>query len=288
MASDRILEGKVAVVTGASRGLGFAIAKALADAGAAVCIGSRSAASTAAAVADLVAGGAGAVGRACDVADYDAVEALAGLAESAFGRVDIWINNAGLSAPYGPTAHLPVGALRAVVDTNIAGTMNGSVVALRRFVPRGAGKLVNILGRGDGGAIPMQNAYSSSKVWVRNFTRALAKEYAGGGVGVFAFNPGLVLTDMLSKVEAVRGYGDRMKPLAVVKALWGRPAEVPAARIVDLVSPRTDGGTGIEAKVLTTGFMLRGALSGLWRIVTGRGLGAKELEVKSVDPYPGL
>ena len=56
----------------------------------------------------------------------------------------------------------------------------------------------------------------------------------------------------VSKVEAVRGYGDRMKPLAVVKALWGRPAEVPAARIVDLVSPRTDGGTGIEAKVLTT------------------------------------
>ena len=288
MASKKVLEGKVAVVTGASRGLGLAIAKALAESGAAVCIGSRSAEATARAVASLAAGGARAVGRACDVSDPEAVEALADLAESSLGPIDFWVNNAGLSAPYGPTAHLPIGALRAVVDTNIAGTMNGSVVALRRFLPRAGGKLVNLLGRGDDGAIPLQNLYSSSKVWVRNFTRALAKEYAGSGVGIFAFNPGLVLTDMLSRIEAVRGHEGKLRPLAVVKALWGSPAEVPAARVVALLSPRTDGRTGLVDRVLSPGFMLRGALSALWRMARGRGLGEEELDISVVEPPEGL
>ncbi|HUX36350.1 MAG TPA: SDR family oxidoreductase [Rectinemataceae bacterium] len=288
MISNDLLEGKVAVVTGASRGLGLAIARALADAGAAVCLGSRSAAATEAAVAALIERGAKAVGMACDVSDFNAIEALAEFAESAFGPIDIWINNAGLSAPYGPTAHLPMAAMRAVVDTNIVGTMNGSVVAMRHFVPRGRGKLVNILGRGDKGSVPLQNSYSSSKAWVRNFTRALAKEYSGSGVGVFAFNPGLVRTDMLSKVEALRGFGEKMKALAVVTALWGNAAEIPAARIVDLLSPRTDGRTGKEARVLTAAFMFRRTLAGLWRMVSGRGLGTKELEIGLVEPPPGL
>ena len=288
MAARMVLEGKVAVVTGGSRGLGLAIAKALVEAGAAVCIGSRSAEATAAAVAGLAAGGARVVGRACDVADFESVEALAKLAESSLGPIDFWINNAGVSAPYGPTAHLPIGSLRAVVDTNIAGTMNGSVVALRRFVPGSRGKLVNILGRGDDGAIPLQNLYSSSKVWVRNFTRALAREYAGSGVGIFAFNPGLVLTDMLGKVEALHGYGEKLRPLAVVKAIWGNPAEVPAAKIVDLLSPHTDGKTGLKVKLLTPGFMLRGVLAALGRMISGRGLGAEELDVRYVEAPEGL
>jgi len=284
MASKKVLEGKVAVVTGASRGLGLAIAKALAESGAAVCIGSRSAEATARAVASLVAGGARAVGRACDVSDPEAVEALADLAESSLGPIDFWVNNAGLSAPYGPTAHLPIGALRAVVDTNIAGTMNGSVVALRRFLPRAGGKLVNLLGRGDDGAIPLQNLYSSSKVWVRNFTRALAKEYAGSGVGIFAFNPGLVDTDMLRRVDVVAGYEAKVKPLETVIRLWGNQPDRPAQKALWLASAATDGKTGLSVRLLSPTQAMMGLLRDGVRRLTGQSAPDTALDVRPVPP----
>ena len=83
----------------------------------------------------------------------------------------------GLSAPYGPSAHIPSAIFRALIDTDVVGTYNGSVTALRHFLGKKSGRLINNLGRGDTGSVALQNAYSSSKVWVRNFTRALAKEY---------------------------------------------------------------------------------------------------------------
>jgi glucose 1-dehydrogenase len=241
-----------------------------------------------AALSALRAEGLKASGIACDVGDAASVAALADHAEADFGPIDIWVNNAGLSAPYGPTAHLPLAALRALVDTNIVGTMNGSVEALRRFLPRGRGKLVNLLGRGDTGSVPLQNAYSSSKVWVRNFTRALAKEYQDSGVGVLAFNPGLVRTQLLTEVDALRGWETKLRPLEVVTAIWGNEAEVPAARLLDLVSPKTDGRTGLVVKVLSRGFMMGRLFAALGRLVSGRGLGAKKLDVTVVEAPPGL
>ncbi|HRE25384.1 MAG TPA: SDR family oxidoreductase, partial [Anaerolineales bacterium] len=195
----RTLENQVAVITGGSRGLGLAIAETYAREGAAVVIASRSARSVEAAVQSIRAQGGRATGLACDVGDLAQVEALAAHAVSAFGRLDIWVNNAGLSAPYGPTAHLPSDEFQRVIGTNIVGVYNGSVTALRHFVPQRRGKLINLLGRGDNQPVPFQNAYASSKTWVRAFTTALAREYADCGVGVYAINPGLVTTEMLSQ-----------------------------------------------------------------------------------------
>lgn len=99
-----ILQDKVAVITGGSRGLGYAIAETYARAGTKVVIASRSARSVDEAVKKLQQNGAQAAGLACDVGDLSQVEALAELAIRTFGRIDIWVNNAGISAPYGPTA----------------------------------------------------------------------------------------------------------------------------------------------------------------------------------------
>ena len=124
------------------------------------------------AVSELRAAGRTATGMPCDVSDLAQVEALAAHAVETFGRFDVWVNNAGYAAPYGPTAHVPPQLFMRSVQTNIVGTYHGSIVALRAFLPAGEGKLINVLGRGsDGKPVAMQNAYAATKSWERVFTR---------------------------------------------------------------------------------------------------------------------
>jgi len=112
---------------------------------------------------------------------------------------------------------------------------------------RGGGKLINLLGRGDKEPVPFQSAYASSKTW----------------------NPGLVLTDMITKVEAIAGYEERMKPFETITRMWGKPPAVPAARVVRLASSATDGKTGIEVQVLGFGIVIGGAVRELFRRMGG-------------------
>ena len=252
----RILKGKVAVITGGSRGLGYAIAETYAREGASVVIVSRSLQSVNEAIKNLQATGAQVTGMACDVAEMPQMEAVAELAIRTFGHIDIWVNNAGLSAPYGPTAHIQNKDFLSVINTNIIGTYNGSTVAMRYFLSQKSGKLLNLLGRGDKGSVALQNAYSSSKVWVRNFTKALAEEYKDSGVEIFGFNPGLVRTEMLSNVHAVSGYETQLNPLRFIAMLWGNDVDVPSQKALWLASSSTDGKSGLMVNVLTTQLML--------------------------------
>ena len=281
---DMILKDKVAVITGGSRGLGLAIAQTYARAGAKIVIASRALRSVDLAVDSLRASGYQATGVACDVADIAQVEALAQHAIQNFGRIDIWVNNAGLSAPYGPTVHIPNKEFLSVINTNIIGTYNGSVVAMRYFLAQKSGKLINLLGRGDTGSITLQNAYSSSKVWVRNFTKTLANEYKNGGVDIFGFNPGLVKTEMLSNVNAMQGYGEKMNPLRFVAMLWGNNADVPAEKALWLASDVTNGKSGLMVTVLTPGFMLRRALMAGLRWLLRRPNEMMDLNINLVQP----
>jgi NAD(P)-dependent dehydrogenase (short-subunit alcohol dehydrogenase family) len=281
---EGILKDKVAVITGSSRGLGYAIAQAYAREGAKIVIASRTQTAVDKAVRKLRENGMQAEGLACDVSNLQQVEALAEFAVQKFGRLDIWVNNAGLSAPYGPTAHLPSESFQSVIDTNITGTYNGSVTAMRHFAKQKSGKLINLLGRGDKGAVPMQNAYSSSKVWVRNFTQALAKEYADSGADIFGFNPGLVRTDMISNIEAVSGYEQRLNPLRYVTMLWGNDADVPAAKAVWLASSATDGRNGLQISVLTTHFMIARLIKQAFHWLSRKPSELMDLNITSIEP----
>lgn len=279
---DMVLKDKVAVITGGSRGLGLAIAQTYARAGAKVVIASRTPHAVDLAVDSLRASGYQATGLACDVADMAQVEALAQHAIQTFGRMDIWVNNAGLSAPYGPTVHIPRRDFITVINTNIIGTYNGSIVAMRHFLAQKSGKLINLLGRGDKGSIALQNAYSSSKVWVRNFTKTLANEYRNSGVDIFGFNPGLVRTEMLSNVHAVAGYEEQMNPLRFVAMLWGNDADVPAEKALWLASPATDGKNGTMVTVLTKRMMLSRLIALPFRKLLNRSTELLPLNVTSV------
>ncbi|MBK9604603.1 MAG: SDR family oxidoreductase [Anaerolineales bacterium] len=275
---DMVLKDKVAVISG----LGLAIAQTYARAGAKVVIASRTPHAVDLAVDSLRASGYQATGLACDVADMAQVEALAQHAIQTFGRMDIWVNNAGLSAPYGPTVHIPRRDFITVINTNIIGTYNGSIVAMRHFLAQKSGKLINLLGRGDKGSIALQNAYSSSKVWVRNFTKTLANEYRNSGVDIFGFNPGLVRTEMLSNVHAVVGYEEQMNPLRFVAMLWGNDADVPAEKALWLASPATDGKNGTMVTVLTKRMMLSRLIALPFRKLLNRSTELLPLNVTSV------
>ena len=144
-----LLLNKTAVITGGSRGLGFTIAEAYAREGAAVVIGSRTLASLDLAVERIRSQGYQASGIPCDVVDLTQVQALAQHAEQQFGGIDIWVNNAGLPAPIGPTMHIPPHYVHGVINTNITGTYNGSRVAVQYFARQRHGKLINLSGRGE-------------------------------------------------------------------------------------------------------------------------------------------
>jgi len=280
----RALENRVAVITGSSRGLGLAMAKAYAGEGASVVLASRSEAAIQQAAEAIRSTGAQATGIACDVSDMAQVEALGELAVRTFGRFDIWVNNAGISPTYGPTVHVAPEEFVRTTQTNVLGTYFGAVVALRHFLPRRTGKLINIIGAGARGPTPMQSAYGSSKAWIRNFTLALAKEYKDSGVGVFAFSPGMMTTEMLTHVRVVAGYEHLLERLPTVLRALGAPPEAPARKAVWLASSATDGRTGLEIYALNSGRVMLGFLRERLRQLTGRPDDVPQLTVASVPP----
>jgi glucose 1-dehydrogenase len=265
------LERQIAVITGASRGLGKAIAQLFAREGAKVILSARSTKEIEQNAADLRAEGLEAVSFGCDVSDPKQVEDLARFAVEKYGGFDIWINNAGTAGPYGATLDLAPEDFLSVLRTNLFGDYYGSVLAMRHFLPRKAGKLINILGAGSRGPVPNQNAYGSTKAWIRVFTLALAKETKDSGVGVFALQPGLMETDLLTEVVSFAPFEKRLTgfmPFLIRAA--GKKPEVAARKALWLASSATDGRTGLDVSVSSrftflVGF-LREGLRSLFRL----------------------
>ncbi len=282
-----VLDGKIAVVTGSTRGLGLAIARAFAEAGAAVVVSSRSPVSVEAAVQQIRAAGGKVDGMAVDVGNLDQVKALAGFAIEKFGRFDIWVNNAGTAGPYGPTMGNDPQVFSQVVETNILGEYYGSRTAMMHFLQQGSGKLINILGRGYEGPVPYQNAYASSKAWVRSFTASLAKETKGSGVGVYAFNPGMVLTELLTDVDVIAGSEPLLKSFPTVVRMWAKPPEIPAQKAVWIASSATDGRTGLLISLFSPLTALQGALKEGFRALIRRPANGPEIKLRTIEPFQG-
>lgn len=276
------LRGKVAVITGSTRGLGLAISQAYVLEGASVVISGRHEASVIEAIKQVKGHRGQLSGIAADTGDPLQVEALADHAIRTFGQLDIWVNNAAVSSAYGPTIHVPPENFLRTVRTNIFGVYYGSLTAMRHFLPQGHGKLINITGRGARGPGPYQNAYASSKAWVRNFTLALAAEYKDSGIGVFVFNPGLMDTDLLRKPEAIEGYESRLNPLKTVIRLWAKEPSEAAKKALWLASAASDGTTGKEVRTMRTASLLAGVIRDAWRRLTRQPMPPVELEITPI------
>ena len=246
----KTLEGKVAVITGASRGLGKVIAQLFAREGAKVVLSSRTKTDIEQNVADLRAEGLNSSAFPCDVSDLKQVEDLARFTIQEYGGFDIWVNNAGIAGPYGATLDLSPDQFLSVLRTNMCGVYYGSTTAMRHFLPRKSGKLVNILGAGSKKPVPNQNAYGSTKAWIRIFSLALASEYKVSGVGVYTLQPGLMDTDLLTEIVTFENHEKRLRGFMpfLIRA-GGKKPEIAARKALWLVSSVTDGKTGLDVSV---------------------------------------
>ncbi len=282
-----ILDGKVAVITGGSRGLGLGIAQEYASAGASVVIASRSQRSVDKAVALIRSLGGAASGMAVDVADIEQMKALCYFAINQHGHLDIWVNNAGTAGPYGPTIGFDPAEFTQVVNTNIMGVYHGSLVAMRHFTKQNSGKLINVLGHGYNGPVAWQNAYSASKVWVNSFTKALAIESKESKVGVFAFNPGMVLTELLTNVDVIEGSEDRLKVFPTIVRMWAKPPNIPAKKALWIASSATDGKTGLLVNIFSPWTMLTGAIAEGYRRLFHKPDSDIDFQIKPIPHYKG-
>jgi short-subunit dehydrogenase len=173
----RPLEEASIVVTGASSGIGRAAARRLARRGASLALCARAARPLAEVAAECEAIGAEVLWRTLDVRDEDAVEGLAAAAEDRFGRLDVWVNNAGTIA-YGDFEEIPSEVFRRVVETNLMGQVHGARVALRRFRAQGSGVLINVSSVWGRVSTPQVSPYIVSKNAVRAFSECLQSELA--------------------------------------------------------------------------------------------------------------
>jgi short-subunit dehydrogenase len=234
---EKLLKDKIVVITGATRGFGYAIAKAMLRAEAIVVISGRSEDMLTKALASLETLGM-VKGQICDVKEERQVYALARFAVQSFGRIDIWINNAGYSSAAGLMLETNPQQAIDMFLANDMGTLYGSQAALHFMNPRREGTLVNVYGNGSflRPASPT-GLYGATKAWITSFTRSLAKEISGSGVKLIGFSPGMMLTDMLTNPVVIGERGkEMMKQYAFVLRFLGDDPKNAAQKLVETIA----------------------------------------------------
>lgn len=242
------LKGRVAVVTGSTRGIGLIIAKSLAAAGAKVVFCSRSSTSVEAVYPQLKDfPDKQVLGVECNVADLNQVEMLAEKTLEQFGKIDIWFNNAAVNRYFGPALDVPADHWKEVIDTNLNGTYHGTMVALKHMLPRNQGKIINLLGAGasDGPADSYLSAYATSKAAARRFTLVVAEDYRKTALSILGMNPGLFGTNLTTKIEPLNDEAVRRMKILDFGLTWLTTSpESISKTAVRIASDATNGKTG--------------------------------------------
>lgn len=191
---------KTVVITGSTRGIGRGLADAFLARGCNVVVSGRGAQAVAKVVAALGARHPGRVaGAACDVTRAADLQALWDLGAATFGRVDVWINNAGISIHRGPLHEARPADLEAIVATNLTGVLLANRIAIAAMLKQGGGQVWNMEGFGSNGMTqPGMAPYGATKRAIRYLNAALQKELKGTPVHVCTLSPGIVVTDLLT------------------------------------------------------------------------------------------
>ena len=217
MADEFSLQDRVAIVTGGSRGIGYAIARAFVERGARVIITARSEAPLREAASSL---GINAIALRCDNADP---VAIASMVEEAWAisPVDILVNNAGISPYYRRVEHVSVEEWDQVVDVNLRGTYFASVEVAKRMMEAGTpGSIINVSSVAGVAPLERLGVYAATKAGIHQFTKVMALEWAERGIRVNAIAPGWTETDFTGELFASR-FGETLR------------ADIPMGRLAD-------------------------------------------------------
>jgi 3-oxoacyl-[acyl-carrier protein] reductase len=199
--TTRALEGKVAVVTGGSRGIGAAVAALLAERGAAVVVSARDADRLGATVKDLEATGAAVAGVTGDVSRREDAEHVVETAKERFGRLDLLVNNAGITRD-GLLVRMKDEDWDRVLEVNLRGAFVMTRAAAKVMIRQKGGRIVNMASAAGAMGNAGQANYSASKAGLIGFTKATARELSHWGILVNAVAPGLIETDMAAAIPA--------------------------------------------------------------------------------------
>lgn len=237
------LSGKVALVTGASRGIGEAIARALAAHRAHVVVSSRKADACRSVVADIARDGGSAEAIACHTGDPAQIADMMKTIDATRGRLDILVNNAATNPYFGPVVDTDLGAFQKTLDVNIRGYFVASCAAAKLMQRNGGGAIVNVASIGGVVPGPNQGVYSITKAAVIGMTKVFAAECAQMGVRVNAVLPGITdtrFTSALMNDQALLAQYLEHVPMGRV----AQPDEL-AGAVLYFVSPAGSYATGV-------------------------------------------
>lgn len=233
------LEGKVVLVTGGSRGIGATIVRRFASLGSRVVIGYRSDHEAAGKlVSELGGSDRNCIAIQADIADPDNVQTLVAAAVDRFGRIDVLVNCAAVG-PYRPLGSMGAPFIRSILDTNVMGTVLMAEAALPHLTSPG-GRIINFASALAYRPIPTSSVYSASKAAVATLTHAFSKELGPRGITVNAVAPGVIETDMTTKILAERG--DQILAVTPLGRI-GQPDDI-AGIVTFLASPDAGWITG--------------------------------------------
>jgi NAD(P)-dependent dehydrogenase (short-subunit alcohol dehydrogenase family) len=232
-----ILEGQVALVTGAGAGIGLATAKAFAEAKASVVVADRDEELIRRAVEGLRSTGHNAIEVACDVTDKAQVAGMIEQTVRTYGRLDAAFNNAGINSDGSPLLETDDDEFERIINVNLGGVWHCMKAELRQMTAQGSGALVNCSSIGGMVGSKGRSAYSASKHAVIGLTRSAALEYATQGIRINAVCPGMINTPMA--ISVTKNYDPEIVRATVARepiGRFGEPEEI-AAAVVWLCTP---------------------------------------------------
>jgi NAD(P)-dependent dehydrogenase (short-subunit alcohol dehydrogenase family) len=246
------LAGKVAIVTGASRGIGAAAAVALGRAGASLMLAARSTAQAEAVAQEVARAGGTAAALECDVSSWPAVQRLVATTQQRFGKIDVLVNNAGVIEPIAHVADSDPAEWARSIEINLIGAYYVLRAVLPAMLAAGGGTLINVSSGAAHNPLEAWSAYCSGKAGLAMLTRQIALEHAAQGIRVFGFQPGTTDTDMQVVIRA-----SGINPISQIPRANLTPVAHPAAAIVYLCTPAADDLAGKEFSLRDEAFRSR-------------------------------